>query len=370
MSDFNLAQMKHLLGKDNVSIVYLHAASDYWIRQQEFCDNFRAVPLTNNIVIHVQFEGLSLTHSLVVPAVEKIIAETGRDTESVYIFSPNSICTDARWENIFWRQFRVSDEFTRSNLYWCSSPPMENNFKTWAVFVGRRTTPRLLALYDIWQDPVLKNNFLLSAMNHSSPDSEQIFDRPDKIYDRLDDWLPLANENKIQSIMQHNNFRDFCRQLPISSVDGYNIEDQYTDVIHGDNRNAAPSKSLINLGSKYLFELTFETMTRGFTFTPSEKTVRTIVAEKPLIVYAPRSFLANLRGLGFNTFNSLWDESYDQFEGPERYHAMMKIVKEICNLPQSQQFELYQQSRDICKHNKDTLAKMINNKWTAAIKNT
>lgn len=361
MSDFNLAQMKHLLGKDNVSVVYLHAASDYWIRQEEFCNAFRRVPVTDNVVIHVQFEGLSLTHALVAPAVEDLIKETGRDRDSVYIFSPNSIRTDVYWENLFWKQFRVSDEFTRSKLYWCSSPPIENNFKTWAFFAGRRTTPRLLALYDIWHDPVLKNNFLLSAMNHTLPESVLIFDQPEKIYDKLDDWLPSAIENKIQRIMQHNNFRDFCRNLPISSIDGYRLEDQYTDVTHGENRNADPSKSLINLGSKYLFELTFETMTRGFTFTPSEKTVRTIVAEKPLVVYAPKDFLNNLQKLGFKTFNSLWDESYDQFEGPERYHAMMKVVGEICNLPQPQQVELYQQSRDICKHNKDTLEKMVNN---------
>jgi len=359
MSDFNLAQMKHLLGKDNVSIVYLHAASDYWIRQQEFCDNFRAVPLTNNIVIHVQFEGLSLTHSLVVPAVEKIIAETGRDTESVYIFSPNSICTDARWENIFWRQFRVSDEFTRSATYWCDSlPAIEEDCKTWAVFVGRRTTPRLLALYDIWHDSVLKENCLISVMNHQSPPEVQIFDNPDKIHDHLDNWIPVETENKIQRILQHNNFRNFCRNLPISSIDGYSITDQYTDVICGENRNAAPSTSLINLSGKHLFEITFETMTRGLTFTPSEKTVRTIVAKKPLVVYAPKHFLSNLQQLGFRTFGDIWDEGYDLLEGPDRYRAMLKLIKEICLMTRDQQLELYQKSRDICLHNHALLKKL------------
>jgi hypothetical protein len=242
-------------------------------------------------------------------------------------------------------------------LYWRESPPVEDNFKTWALFVGRRTTPRLLALYDIWQNPVLKDNFLLSAMNYSTPDLVQIFDHPEKIYDKLDDWILVPTENKIQKIFYHSNFRKFCQQLPISSVDGYSIEDQYIDTANGENRNSDPSKSLINFGSKYLFELTFETMTRGFTFTPSEKTVRTIVAEKPLIVYAPRNFLKNLQDTGFKTFDSLWDENYDSLEGPERYRAMMKIVAEICALPRSQQLELYQQSREICKYNRRALKK-------------
>ena len=361
MNKSDLTTMKQLLGKDNVSIVYLDSASDYWIRQQEFCDAFRSVPTTDDVVIHVKFEGLSLTHSLVTQAVQKIIQEIGRNPSTVYIYSPNSMRTDAVWKNLFWKQFRVSDEFSRSKTYWCDSPAIEQDFKPWALFVGRRTTPRLLALYDICGDPVLKNNFLLSAMNHPSPDSELIFDRPDKIYDKIDDWVATTVENKIQRIMHHHNFRIFCKNLPVESIDNYSIVDQYSDVMDGENCNPDPSKSLIKLGGKYLFELTFETMTRGFTFTPSEKTVRTIVAEKPMVVYAPRNFLENLQNLGFKTWNNLWDESYDQLEGPERYHAIMKLVREVCNWPQDQQIEAYQQSREICIHNRLLLSKLSMN---------
>lgn len=358
MNNSDLAKMKQLLAKDNVSIVYLDSASDYWIRQQEFCDAFRAVPATDNIVVHVKFEGLSLTHSLMVPTVENIIEETGRDPSTVYIYSPNSVRTDTVWENLFWRQFRVSDEFSRSKTYWCDSPAVEQDFKPWALFIGRRTTPRLLALYDICRDPDLKNNFLLSAMNHPAPESQLIFDQPDKIYDKIDDWVATTVDNKIHRIMHHHNFRVFCKNLPVDSIDNYSIVDQYADVVTGENRNPDPSKSLIKLGNKYLFELTFETMTRGFTFTPSEKTVRTIVAEKPMVAYAPRHFLENLRNLGFKTWNDLWDESYDQFEGPERYHAIMALVREVCNWTKDQQLEAYQQSRKICVHNRLMLLKL------------
>jgi len=362
MSDFNLEQMKHLLGKDNVSIVYLHTAGDYWIKQEEFCNAFRQVPLSDNVVIHVQFEGLSLTNSLVVPTVQKIIEETNRDNNSVHIYSPNSINTDAPWDNLFWRQYHISDEFIRSEIYWCDTLPLEDNVKACALFVGRQTTPRLLALYDIWQDDLLKDNFLLSAMNCPVLESMLVFDDPDRIYDRIDDWMQFPNNNKIQRILQVHNFRTFCHNLPIKSIDGYSISDQYIDAAQNENRNPMPSKSLIGLGSKYLFELTFETMTRGFTFTPSEKTIRTIVAKKPLIVYAPQNFLANLKNIGFKTFGNLWDESYDELEGPERYRAMMKIVKEICLLPKTQQLQLYQQSRDICEYNRVHLMKIVHNK--------
>lgn len=363
MTDYNLIQMRYLLNKENVTVVYLHAAGDYWVRQQEFCDAFRAVPLTDDIVIHVQFEGLSLTHSLVVPAIEKIIEETGRDNNSVYIFSPNALFSDAKWTNIFWRCFKVSDEFSRSATYWSSSPPVDDNFKTWALFVGRRTTPRLLALYDIWNDEVLRDKCLLSVMEHPMPEEIQIFDCADKPYDQLDNWMPLPTVDKLRRIFQHNKFREFCRDLPLGSIDGYSLTDQYTDSTHGENRNSNPTISLINFGGKYLFELTFETMTRGFTFTPSEKTIRTIVAEKPLIVYAPKHFLENMKKIGFKTFDNLWDEDYDQLEGPERYWAMMKIVKEISSLSKADQLALYQASRDTCAHNRELLRQYsINNR--------
>lgn len=357
MNDINLAHMKSLLGKQNVSIVYLYAISDYWDRQNEFYDEFRKVPLSDDLVIHVRFEGISLTHSLVVPAVEKLMKECNRPPQSVYIFSPNSMNTDSPWENLFWRQYRVSDEFSRSSNYWCNSPPLEDEFKTCALFVGRRTTPRLLALYDIWRDPMLKSNFLLSAMNHPSPDTDFIFDRPDKIYDSLDLWMPLPDVSTVQRMHQQHNFRSFCQNFPITSVDNYTLREQYDESSSVENRNAKPSQSLVAIGSKYLFELTFETMTLGKTFTPTEKTVRTIVAEKPLIVYAPKDFLKNLQNIGFETFHSLWDESYDQLDGPERYSAIMNLVKQICMLPKEEQYRLYQASRNICRQNKLLLSK-------------
>jgi hypothetical protein len=144
--------------------------------------------------------------------------------------------------------------------------------------------------------------------------------------------------------------------MPIDSVDGCKITDQYMNTASGDNRNVSLTKNLINLSGKYLFEITFETMTRGRTFTPSEKTIRTMMAEKPLVVYAPKNFLQHMQQLGFKTFGDLWDEGYDKFEGPNRYKQIMAIVKDVASWPASQQLELYENSRQICSHNKQRLA--------------
>ncbi len=354
MTDFNTAQMSQLLGQPNVTVVYLWATGDYWIRQQEFCDAFRAVPLTQNVVIHVQFEGLSLTHCQLVPTVQQIMQETGRPSESVFIFSPNANTNDSPWINLFWRQYKISDEFVRSQTYQIDADVnLDLDWKSWALFVGRRTTPRLLALYDIWRDPALRAKCLLSKMIEPSPPVLQPFEQVDLYMDQLDEWMPITNP--IEKMLTHKNFRGFCQGMPIDSVDGAKITDQYLDVPSGENRNFGLTTNLINLGRKYLFEITFETMTRGLTFTPSEKTIRTMMAQKPMVVYAPRHFLQHLRSLGFRTFGNLWDEGYDECEGLERYQRIMKIVKNVADMPAAQQLELYDNSRQICNHNKQQL---------------
>ena len=356
MTDFNTTHMSQLLGQPNVTVVYLWADGDYWIKQQEFCAAFRAAPALHNVVIHVQFEGLSLTRSGVVEAVQKIMQETGRSTGSVFIYSPNAVADDTPWINLFWRQYKVSDEFIRSRTYQThGSRDLDSDWRPWALFVGRRTTPRLLALYDIWRDSALREKCLISKMIESAPPMLQPFNQAHMFFDQLDDWMPLSNS--IEKMLTYKHFQSFCANMPINSVDGCKITDQYIDIDtdNGDNRNVSLIQNIINLSGKYLFEITFETMTRGLTFTPSEKTIRTIMAEKPLIVYAPQHFLQHMQRLGFKTFGDLWDEGYDTCEGPDRYKQIMTIVKNVANMSASDQLELYENSRQICRYNKQRL---------------
>jgi hypothetical protein len=55
----------------------------------------------------------------------------------------------------------------------------------------------------------------------------------------------------------------------------------------------------------------------------------------------------------------LWDESYDALEGPPRYQAMMKIVRDIACLPPAEQLKLHQAGQSICQHNRLNLIKLV-----------
>ena len=338
MNEYNI-DVEHLFEDQNTSIVELFSDGIYWINQNEFCDNFRNVPLTNKIIIHDRSPGLSLTHSLLVPAVQKLIEESGRDSNTVYVFSANNVETDTAWKNLYWKHFRVSSWFTDSNKYWTESITLDQDVKTWGLCIKNKTTPRLLAFYDICSNTHLRQNCFLADLSGTT--AELIFEQPDKIHDQLEDWIPI--EDKLRKIQKYRDFKNFCQQLP-------------TDFA---TETFALKNLIIDTSGRYLFEIIFETITHGFTFAPSEETVKTIVSEKPAIVFATKNFLKNMRDLGFETFGNLWDESYDQLEGQDRYCAMMKLINNIAVLPRAEQFELYQKSRDICKRNKKLLKAFV-----------
>jgi hypothetical protein len=76
-------------------------------------------------------------------------------------------------------------------------------------------------------------------------------------------------------------------------------------------------------------------------------------------VYAAPGFLKGMQHLGFQTFNTLWDESYDNLSGPDRFSAMFSTIKSVAKLSTAQKLELYQNSQVICQHNKQVLVDWI-----------
>jgi hypothetical protein len=63
-----------------------------------------------------------------------------------------------------------------------------------------------------------------------------------------------------------------------------------------------------------------ESHVAGNTFFPTEKTTRPMWLKKPFIIFASKDYLCYLRQMGFRTFGDFWDETYDGYEGRDRYH--------------------------------------------------
>ena len=81
----------------------------------------------------------------------------------------------------------------------------------------------------------------------------------------------------------------------------------------------------------------------------TEKTVKPILAQRLFITLGNRYTLARLRELGFKTFDSIIDESYDSIEGTEdRFNAALTQLNLLCGRDQQQVLEKCQA---IVKHN-------------------
>jgi hypothetical protein len=90
----------------------------------------------------------------------------------------------------------------------------------------------------------------------------------------------------------------------------------------------------------------------------TEKTVKPILARRLFITLGNRYHLAALRRLGFKTFDSIIDESYDSIENPtERHTAAMEQLQRLCSMDQTSVLE---QAQPILDYNYD---KMYSTDW-------
>lgn len=98
----------------------------------------------------------------------------------------------------------------------------------------------------------------------------------------------------------------------------------------------------------------------------TEKIFKPIVAKQPFVLLGCTKNLAYLKSYGFKTFDSWWDESYDEIEDPvQRIQAVVKIIKDICNTPNDELERMLQGMNHVLEHNYDLFYSkdFIDNVW-------
>ena len=175
----------------------------------------------------------------------------------------------------------------------------ENHYRT-ACFIGRRNIDRLSIIY--WLST--KHNSLVSLMK-----TEWIYEKTAD----LEKWVD--NVIGFDSWVNNNN---------IPSIDDSDVSDQYHE-----GNFLRTQLNLLKYYDQFDVEVVCETFVKGDTFFPTEKTVRPIIGKKPMVVYGPKNYLKHLKDLGFKTWDSIWDESYDDYEGVERWKLMQKVIDQI-----------------------------------------
>lgn len=142
-------------------------------------------------------------------------------------------------------------------------------------------------------------------------------------------------------------FLDCYSEFPLllEEVDTYTLEGTTTK--HTDQ--------LCHHYPNILIDIVAEPFTTGNTFYPTEKTVRPMLLKKPMIVMTGRDQLLYLRQMGFMTFNDFWDETYDGFEGKDRYIKILKVIDDLAKKSMSEMESMYQAMQPVLQHNHDLL---------------
>lgn len=88
----------------------------------------------------------------------------------------------------------------------------------------------------------------------------------------------------------------------------------------------------------------------------TEKTWRNMLNMHPT-VWIGTPFTTNiLKHLGFKTFDTVWDESYDQITHPkERFYAVLDLIKELCNKTHDEWLEMQEKLLPILIHNQNIM---------------
>jgi hypothetical protein len=85
----------------------------------------------------------------------------------------------------------------------------------------------------------------------------------------------------------------------------------------------------------------------------TEKIVKPVLAERLFVVFSGQYYLRNLRSVGFKTFDSIIDETYDSVaDNNQRFSLACEQIKYLINQPQE---DILAKIRHITEHNKQVM---------------
>lgn len=326
--------------------IVVEFSGDCWNNPTQFAQQLNQIPPGESVVLDMRSEGPSLESLRVRNVIDSWLSERQQSPDSVQLW---------RWSNpvefVPYRQTQCSNPshfFFMSQNYWLDSQPVFDahaNKNLFGLFLGRMTYARAVILY---QCMVTKQDVFVSKMSSPSPYPWQLNPQDEINLDCLSDWL---NTNQ-----QYRMFT-WYDQYTVPSVDQMAVRDQFATP----ESYADTNRSLLKHYDSFAIELVCETYTQGNTFFPTEKTIRPIMAGKPILVYGPQYFLARLRTMGFQTYNTLWNETYDLYSGAERWQRIQAVMKSLNEKSQDERNQLLVQTHAIALHNRQHLRNIVTN---------
>jgi len=125
--------------------------------------------------------------------------------------------------------------------------------------------------------------------------------------------------------------------------------DPYTSVLAKYYHSVSQSVP-IKLYNQSYFNLIVESdLSLNDSFFLTEKTIKSLITGQPFVICATPKFLENLRNLGFKTYNSLWNEDYDNILN---FDKRMEEVVDLCRTLENFDWAKHRlELEEIQKHN-------------------
>ena len=197
----------------------------------------------------------------------------------------------------------------------------------------------------------------------------QTFMSPNRIVAGKRDHRVLFLYNVFRHGLQNNHI-SAPRICPVENIDITSIAQKYTNVYQdittvfeqaqlprlfaGEDTQNMTSCWLTNLAeaADSLIYVPTETVYFGRRAHITEKTFKAIALEMPFVLVAPAGSLAYLREYGFQTFDSVFDESYDsETNDIKRIEQVTALLKSLDQMSIKQRHEIHQACLPIVEYN-------------------
>ncbi len=169
----------------------------------------------------------------------------------------------------------------------------------------------------------------------------------------------------IDLLTQYNVYKNGYISYGGRTIEG-KVLDRETLVSYGNDQVLLPSFFDISSWTKNVcFEIVMEEVNFSNKFSKdeefvllSEKIYRAIQHKLPFMVYSKVDYLKYLRALGFQTFDKLFDESYDDIEDWQlRGRMIANQVKRFCQKTDTEKNQWVEQAKEITEFNYNHLLK-------------
>jgi hypothetical protein len=209
--------------------------------------------------------------------------------------------------------------------------------------------------------------FLIPRARDRKP--SQTFMSPNRIVAGKRDHRVLFLYNVFRHGLQNNHI-SAPRICPVENIDITSIAQKYTNVYQdiaqvfekaqlprlfaGEDTQDMTSCWLTNFAeaADSLVYVPTETVYFGRRTHITEKTFKAIALEMPFVLVAPAGSLAYLREYGFQTFDSVFDESYDlETNDIRRIEKVTALLKSLDQMSVEQRHEIHQACLPIVQYN-------------------